>query len=373
MKKKVSWILLTAAWVLSRGILWPLDARVEALAAKIKSVGLEGAGIAAASAASGEIAKLGPEALIDLLSAMDDAGPVAANWLRAGVDTISERALVDHRRLPAAELEAFVLERRHAGPSRRLAYEWLLKVDASVSTRLLPRWIDDPSVEMRRDAVAREIEAAQALLDKKDEGAARAAYRRLFSASRDPDQVEWIGKRLEALGETVDLTRHFGFLQEWKLIGPFDNSGKAGFDAVYPPEEKLDFDGEYQGKASKVRWVQHVTTDKRAIVDLNKALGKNMGAAAYAASSFESAVERPIHVRAGSTNAVKIWLNGKLLVRRDEYHHGMDMNQYVAPGTLSSGRNVILIKVCQNEGKEEWEQDWKFQLRVCDLTGGGIE
>jgi hypothetical protein len=233
--------------------------------------------------------------------------------------------------------------------------------------------IDDASPVMRRDAVAQALEAAQALLDKKEEGAARDAYRKLFSAARDEDQVELIAKRLEALGEKVDLTRHFGFLQEWRLIGPFDNAGKVGFDAVYPPEEKIELDAEYQGKTSRVRWIQHVTTHKHGVVDLNKALGKNMGAAAYAATTFEAAKERSIHIRAGSTNAVKIWLNGRLVLQRDEYHHGMSLDQYVAQGTLQPGRNWILIKVCQNEGKEEWEQDWMFQLRVCDLTGGGLE
>jgi hypothetical protein len=36
------------------------------------------------------------------------------------------------------------------------------------------------------------------------------------------------------------------------------------------------------------------------------------------------------------------------------------------------GKNVILLKVCQNEMKEDWAQAWTIQFRVCDLAGRAI-
>ena len=39
---------------------------------------------------------------------------------------------------------------------------------------------------------------------------------------------------------------------------------------------------------------------------------------------------------------------------------------------LKKGENVIVLKVCQNDQKEPWAQDWKFQMRVCDDTGGPL-
>ena len=48
------------------------------------------------------------------------------------------------------------------------------------------------------------------------------------------------------------------------------------------------------------------------------------------------------------------------------------MDQYVGAGELQAGRNLILLKLCQNEQTEEWAQDWKFQLRVCDATGKAV-
>ena len=42
------------------------------------------------------------------------------------------------------------------------------------------------------------------------------------------------------------------------------------------------------------------------------------------------------------------------------------------PTELRPGKNVILLKLAQNEQKEPWAQGWAFQLRVCDSTGGAV-
>ena len=342
------------------------------LVQRIKAVQAEGAGNVTASRASRELAKLGPEAIVPLLEAMDDADPVAANWLRAAVDAIAERTVAEHKKLPAALLEKFVLDQRHAGKVRRLAFDWLAKVDATAPDRLIPGMINDPGLELRRDAVARAIAEAQALLDAEDKSAARTAFQKVFKAARDSDQVTDIAKKLEAIDAKPDLTKHFGCIQKWHLIAPFDNSDKSGFDRVYPPEKQIDLNAEFEGKSDAVQWTEHTSADQFGVVDLNKVIGKHMGAVAYGLTNVESAKERPVRIHAGSTNAIKVWLNGKLIYTRDEYHHGMSMDQYQATGTLKAGRNTILIKVCQNEQTEEWAQNWTFQLRVCDLTGGGL-
>jgi len=106
----------------------------------------------------------------------------------------------------------------------------------------------DPSLEIRRDAVARLIGQGEALVKagKRQEG--MTAYREAMAAARDLDQVRLLAGRLRKLGETVDLARHLGYVVRWKVIGPFDNTGGKGFDAVYPPENEIRLDAEYQGK-----------------------------------------------------------------------------------------------------------------------------
>src|SRR5437763_1106018 len=81
-------------------------------------------------------------------AACDGADPAAANWLRAAVDAIAERELAAGHALPAAQLEAFVRQTNHAGMSRRLAYEWLVRADPTAADRLLPGMLQDPGAEL---------------------------------------------------------------------------------------------------------------------------------------------------------------------------------------------------------------------------------
>jgi hypothetical protein len=115
-----------------------------------------------------------------------------------------------------------------------------------------------------------------------------------------------------------------------------------------------------------------VTADPYGQVDLNRAVGKQLAAVAYAAAEFESDRDCDVDLRLGTENACKLWLNGKLLMASEVYHSSTAMDQFIGRGALKAGRNLILLKICQNEQTEDWAQVWQFQLRVCDSTGKAI-
>ncbi len=147
---------------------------------------------------------------------------------------------------------------------------------------------------------------------------------------------------------------------------------------AYPPEQSIDLAAEYEGKPNEgkpqtVQWIDYATSDDYGVVDLNKALLKANGVTAYAWGEFESPAARAAEVRVGSANAAKIWLNGKLVHTHAVYHSGSNMDQYSAPVELKQGRNTLLVKILQNEQKEDWAQTWDFQLRICDSTGAAIK
>src|SRR4051794_29684773 len=139
------------------------DPDPKALLTPIRNVGREGAGNVEAARAWKALVARGPSGLIDLLGAMDDDNPTAANWLRSAVDAVAERAVADGKPLPVAELEKFLADTSHGRAARRLAYEWLVKVDPKTPERWLPKLLGDPSPELRRDAVAAVIARAAAL------------------------------------------------------------------------------------------------------------------------------------------------------------------------------------------------------------------
>lgn len=303
-----------------------------------------------------------------ILAGMKDAGPLATNWLRAAVDTIAERHLNKTGELPMDDLEAFLFETKQSPRARRLAYEWIVRVDPAAEARLMPKMLHDPSLELRRDAVARVLDAAA----KAEGDEAIAFYETALDAVRDLDQVETCTKALEKLGKQVDTATKLGFLTKWKIIGPFDNTDRNGYAAVYSPENKTDFDTAYPGKLGEVKWIDYQTDEGYGIVDLTTALDKHKGAAAYAAAEFISDQARDIELRLGCINAHKLWVNGKLILQNEVYHAGMNVDQYIGMAKLRPGKNVILLKVCQNEQTESWAQRWQFQLRVTDSLGGAV-
>jgi hypothetical protein len=345
---------------------------VSSLIARIKAVGKEGTGNVEAGKAWKELVRKGPGVLPDVLGALDDGSPAALNWLRAAAESIQDRAERDGQKLPADKIEAFVRETRHSGQARRLAYECLVRLDPATPDRLLPGMLNDPSAELRRDAVA--VKLQNALAAKFDNNAERKkCFRDLLQVARDRDQVNTICDELKKLGEKIDLTSHFGFVTRWQVVGPFDNAAGVGFKNVYPPEKGVDLTSQYSDKDGKpIRWQEHVSTKPLGLVDLNETIGKLHGTVGYAYAVLSSDAERPVELRAGSNNAVRIWLNGKEIYFREEYHHGMSVDQHVGKGILHAGRNEVLIKICQNEQTESWAQLWSFQLRVCDALGAAV-
>ncbi len=332
----------------------------------IHAVQKEGVGNKAATQAVKTLSAAKADAIPAVLKGFTGASPLAANYLRSGVEAIADRQLADGAKLPAGQIEELVWDRAADPRARRLGYELLLRVDKSAEERIIPKMLLDPSPEFRRDAVARMIKSADA---NSTEPAAAETYRKALSGATDSDQVKHIAAALKKFGEDVDLASHYGFLTSWQIIGPFDNEGLIGFDKPYPPEEKIDFDAKLEGQKGEVTWGEITTEDDYGILDIAKSIAPHKGAVMYLTTTFETGGADDVQFRFGTPNAWKIWLNGKLLFGRDEYHRGMGIDQYQVSGKLKPGRNVILVKLCQNEQEQSWAQRYQLQLRVCEASG----
>jgi hypothetical protein len=372
----------TLANLLAAGLLAGLASPVASAAdlgpllAKLQAVGPNGQGHREAAEAWRELARVDTAQLPVMLAALDQAGPLAANWIGTAVDAIAERTIESRGTLPAAELEKFARDRRHAPRARRLAYEWLRRVDPTAPERLIPGALDDPSLEMRRDAVARLLDQAAELSSPQRKADAIALYQKALTAARDIDQISLAAQRLRSLGQTVDLARQLGFIVAWKVIGPFDNQedkgGDKGYDAVYPPETGLGFASNCPGRHGTVCWIDYTAADDFGNADFNAALGDEKSVVGYAAAEFLAASRQEVEIRVASDNALKIWLNGKLIDRRHVYHGSSQLDQYVTPAVLQPGRNLFLVKICQNAQTQDWARGWGFQLRVCDRSGAAV-
>ena len=158
----------------------------------------------------------------------------------------------------------------------------------------------------------------------------------------------------------------------WQAIGPFDNTNRAGFDTIFPPEKEIKLDSQYKGKGVTAKWKPIESYDPFGKIDFNKPFGLLKESVAYAYTEFESNTSRTAELRLGCKNAWKVWLNGEFIFGRDEYHRGQKIDQYKMQVDLKKGKNTILVKACQNEQTEEWTVQWEFQLRVCNQSGVAI-
>jgi hypothetical protein len=359
-------VLLTALSIVATSLSAADDA--QALIKALASVGREGEGNERAKEAWKAAVAIGPNALSAVLSQTGTGSPVADNWLRLAGNTIVDQALKSKQPLPFGELESFVRETGNHESARVLAFDLLQQSDSNRAEALQRTLLNDPVQSLRRGAVAHLITAAASLQGE----AAKKAYLSALEVVRDEDQTRTVADALGKLGSPVQLQKHFGFLTKWHVIGPFDNTDRLGFERVYPPEKEINLRKSYDGKDKQVHWQPFESADDYGKLDFNKPLTALKQSTAYAYTNFESSTDRVAELRLGCKNAWKVWLNGKLLFARDEYHRGQRMDQYKLKCQLRKGSNEILVKCCQNEQTESWTVEWEFQLRVCDSGGTAI-
>lgn len=353
---------------------WASPARpeVESALQAVLAVGAEGQGNEAATGAWGVLSRTTPADLGLLFSSLDRATPVQANYLRSAIETALERADPAARQASLPLLGEVLLDRTRSPNGRNLAFELIGTLSPTLRDTLLPGLLDDPSEFLRRDAVQRLLEEAKAAGARGEDPVKRVILLQALHHARDPEQVREISQLLEKLGSPVDLPRHFGFLTHWQVIGPFDNTKREGFARAEPPEQELGFSKSYPGKHGPVAWKPFATGEPFGKVDLNQPLGMEKEVLGYALAEFESDTAREVEFRLGTKNAWKLWLNGALLFERDEYHRGQRIDQYRIKASLRPGKNLILVKCCQDEQVQDWTVEWEFQLRVCDSSGTAV-
>ena len=77
-------------------------------------------------------------------------------------------------------------------------------------------------------------------------------------------------------------------------------------------------------------------------------------------------------LRAGSSTALQVLVNGKEVYGKNVYHPVLHPDQHQAIVVLKPGMNEILLKVCQNQKAQSWEKNWQYQVRLTDFTGARV-
>ncbi|MDA7978585.1 MAG: hypothetical protein MPJ50_07425 [Pirellulales bacterium] len=361
------------------------SADLEAALRNVLAVEIDGSGSAKAAEAFSILAAAKPSEIPIMLSALDHANPIAANWIYGSIDAVVNRAQQSGMTLPADSLESFVLDANHSPRARQRAFTLLASVSPERSEAFVSSFLADPSPLFRRDAVEKLIGDAEAkAAGGADESQLLPLYYQAYSAALAEDQINAIAKKLVDAGESVDLPRKFGYLTHWRVIGPFDNSNNAEFDTAYPPEKLTleNFEGKggihsdaaHEGKLGDVNWKNFATGADNGEVNLNEALADESASIGYGAAVFTSDKSQDVELRLRIQNAFKVWVNGELVMSQPIGHTGNSFDQYSVPVQFRQGKNLILVKSCQIErpASDPWFSAWQFCVRVTDKTGAAV-
>lgn len=137
----------------------------------------------------------------------------------------------------------------------------------------------------------------------------------------------------------------------WLFTGPFDNTERLGFDFAYPPEKGVDLKASYPvigGK--KAGWKEFKGFTPGKVVDLSQLFpGVKSDAVVYLYHAFESPSAYRMKLALGSDDTVSVFFNGKRVMHEYRFR-AAEPDQDFVDVDVKAGKNVLMIKVCQEAG-----------------------
>lgn len=174
----------------------------------------------------------------------------------------------------------------------------------------------------------------------------------------------------DRLQRVRELWKPLFYLDQFQLIGPFDNEQGGGFQTKYGPEAQidsapLDLDATYDGKTRPVRWRSLPGRPLAGNINLGALFEPNEEALAYALTFVRSDRARGAALRFGTKNGYRIWINGAEVASAD-LRRPFRRDQNAVAVQLRTGWNSVLFKLPQSKG------DWRFAVRLTQPDGGPL-
>ena len=172
--------------------------------------------------------------------------------------------------------------------------------------------------------------------------------------------------RMARGGDRVAAERRYdelGFLRQFRVVGPFDNEGRAGFTKIQGPEgqqnEPVSLGAAYEGRERPVSWRLYPDIVRRGYVDLDTVLRPFENVCGIAETFVHAAKARPVVFWLGSGGANRLYVNGEKVLE-DSVYRGPSPDRAAARVELRQGWNRVLVKTCVARGA------WGFFLRVSE-------
>ncbi|MCP4784014.1 MAG: hypothetical protein GY903_34045 [Fuerstiella sp.] len=174
-----------------------------------------------------------------------------------------------------------------------------------------------------------------------------------------PEEVDLIAAYLS------EITDDAGLIRNWKICGPFDNTGGAAIRTALGPEQSLDFAASYPGRNKKpAAWKQVDLKDATGVLDFESHFGKINGATAYAYTNVRSDRDKLVTLRLSGDDMFELFVNGERVLQR-LMAQAFDYDKDIIPVRLVEGENHILVKVHDINGV------WRLRARLTESDRPG--
>jgi transglutaminase-like putative cysteine protease/tetratricopeptide (TPR) repeat protein len=181
------------------------------------------------------------------------------------------------------------------------------------------------------------------------------------------------GELAEARGDRAAARRFYeaeGYVLGWQIVGPFDNSGGAGHDAIFAPETTpfdggQSFTGTLPGEALLWQQVDYDQAPRRGYVALDDRLSPSEHATGYATVWIRAARPTAAALHLGTSGPYRVWLDDEEIGDGGAYRaaHPLQETHGLA---LAPGVHRLLVKVSAEEG------GWGLFARLSAPEGGSL-
>jgi tetratricopeptide (TPR) repeat protein len=160
--------------------------------------------------------------------------------------------------------------------------------------------------------------------------------------------------------------KKIGAIEDWQVVGEFENISASGFDKNYDPVNYPQKDHAFINKyGAQVYWFDIPALKNDKWLDLTYHMHPQKSIV-YAQTFVNSPVDQEIQLRMGNSGSLKVWLNDQQVFSESEERNN-DMDTYVVQAKLHKGYNRLLIQLGESEvGRSN------CLVRITDLKGNVV-
>jgi tetratricopeptide (TPR) repeat protein len=179
-----------------------------------------------------------------------------------------------------------------------------------------------------------------------------------------------LGKHYEAVGDfkkSEDEYSQTGTIENWQVLGTFDNTSGSGFNKDYGALSKPEANSTFKNKVdADVKWFTptHARNDRWFDFNYYFLIGNSI---MYAQTFLKSDADQEVYFRSGNSGSLKIWVNDKLVTNVSD-ERNCDMDIYINNVKLNKGYNRILVQIGESETNAA-----NFMIRVTDKDGNVLK